>query len=240
MSKIHYEDPSNRERYPKYFETYTLKLESEVKHKIQNKETGEVAFRGRTVSYLTGIQTLLGRLATNVYRNPILLKAKFFQSLFVWLYVGGLFFDAGSLDYTASSNFNYLVGFMFFLTIAALMSVLTPISIEFPKEKVVLYKELDSKMYGISQYFLAKNAIELPELLLIPLITIPIYYFMADLTSDASSFFTHLLIFFGISLSGASLGQLIGSIVSDPKDVSALTSLAILPIFIFSGVFKNR
>jgi ABC-type multidrug transport system permease subunit len=95
-------------------------------------------------------------------------------------------------------------------------------------------------MYTMAQYFLSKNLIEIPELFIIPFIFIPIYYFMIGLGSEASTYFTHVLIFFLISFTGASMGLLIGGLMADPKDVSVVVPVAVLPSIVFSGFFKNR
>ena len=95
-------------------------------------------------------------------------------------------------------------------------------------------------MYTVTQYFLAKNLVELPEIFIFPLFTIPIYYFMTGLNSDFDKFLIHCLTFSLISFSGASLGLLVGSLVSDPKQVSSINSIVVLPFLVFSGFFKNR
>lgn len=73
-----------------------------------------------------------------------------------------------------------------------------------------------------------------------PLIAVVIYYFMIGLSATAGQFFLHSLIFFLISFCGSSLGLLIGSAILDAKSVSAVVPIIILPIFLFSGFFKNR
>ena len=42
------------------------------------------------------------------------------------------------------------------------MGALSPVVLTFPIEREVFFKEQDSKMYTVVQYFLAKNLIELP------------------------------------------------------------------------------
>jgi ABC-type multidrug transport system permease subunit len=95
-------------------------------------------------------------------------------------------------------------------------------------------------MYGIGQYFLAKNITELPELLLIPLINVSIYYFMIGLGPTGQQFFSHYLISVLMGLNGSSLGLFLGSVVLDAKSVSAVMPIVLLPVILFSGFFKNR
>ncbi len=95
-------------------------------------------------------------------------------------------------------------------------------------------------MYNTGQYFLARNIIEIPEHFIIPLITVAIYYFMVDLSNTGEQFFVHCLNFALMSFCGASLGLLLGSVITDEKDVSAILPVFLLPMITFSGFFKNR
>jgi ABC-type multidrug transport system permease subunit len=95
-------------------------------------------------------------------------------------------------------------------------------------------------MYTTTQYFISKNLIEIPEHIIIPLITCSIYYFMVSLAETGGQFFLHWLIFCLMSFCGASIGLFLGSIVSDEKDVGAIIALILLPLITISGFFKNR
>lgn len=63
---------------------------------------------------------------------------------------------------------------------------------------------------------------------------------MIDLGHTAGQFFIHCLVFALMSFCGSSLGLLIGSIILDPKSVSAVVPILLLPVMLFSGFFKNR
>jgi len=63
---------------------------------------------------------------------------------------------------------------------------------------------------------------------------------MVDLANSGGQFFIHCLIFILMSFNGASLGLLLGSVILDPKSVSAVVPIFILPIILFAGFFKNR
>ena len=45
MSKIHFEDPKNRERYADYFQAYDKIEAPKVQKMIENHETSDVVFR---------------------------------------------------------------------------------------------------------------------------------------------------------------------------------------------------
>ena len=128
---------------------------------------------------------LIERNLLNVVRNPMLLRSKVFQGIFIALFAGGLYFGIGKHDYTNRAYWYSITGFLFFITISGLMSFLSPTTLTFPSERDVFFKEQDSKMYGIVQYFIARNITELPELILIPLLITSIYYFMIGLAPTA-------------------------------------------------------
>lgn len=97
-------------------------------------------FREVNVSFFTAMGALVKRSTINTFRNPILFRAKILQSIFMALFVGGLFFDIGTKDYTQRTNWQSITGFLFFLTINSMMMTLSPISLAFPLERDVFFK----------------------------------------------------------------------------------------------------
>ena len=65
----------------------------------------------------------------------MLLKSRLFQSIFVGIFVGGLYFDAGTKDYTQKVFWNSITGLMFFMSLTMLMQGLAPIVLVFPTER---------------------------------------------------------------------------------------------------------
>lgn len=114
------------------------------------------------IGYMFVLSALVHRSLLNTIRNPMLLKSKFFQSIFTALFIGGLFFGIGTNDYTNKQYWSSITGFLFFSTINSLIMTLSPIILTFPLEREVFFKEQDSKMYNLRQYFLARNLVELP------------------------------------------------------------------------------
>lgn len=56
------------------------------------------------------------------------------------LFIGGLFFDIGTKDYTVQSYWYSITGFLFFITIFALMGALSTVVLTFPLEREVFFK----------------------------------------------------------------------------------------------------
>ena len=90
------------------------------------------------------MKALLKRDVINILRNPIILKARIIQTLFLGIFIGGLFFNAGR-DYTGQTSQNdansrALIGCLFFFTINNLMMALSAVVLTFPIEREVFRK----------------------------------------------------------------------------------------------------
>jgi hypothetical protein len=47
----------------------------------------------------------------------MILKVRIFQTIFMAIFTGGLYFNAGRYDYADSLRWNTIIGFLFFSTI---------------------------------------------------------------------------------------------------------------------------
>lgn len=190
------------------------------------------------MSLATAYSALLYRDFINIVRNPLLVKARFFQTIFMAVYAGGLFFGVGR-NFLSQAGWLGLMGFSFFLGANSLMIAMGPVAIVFPAERNVFLKEYGAKMYGVGAYYLSRNLIELPYSFLFPIIQSLVFYWMVGLGQTAEQFFTFFLILYLISFNGSSLGLLIGSLAQDSKSVGVLLPMFIFPFILFSGMFKN-
>lgn len=185
------------------------------------------------------MKTLINRDFLNVIRNPMLIKLRFFQSVFIALLVGGAYYRFTG-NYTDSLNWWALTGYFFFLAIGMVMLALTPVTLVFPTERDVFLKEEGAKMYSTFSYFLSRNVIEIPYSIVFPLIQTLIAYWFVGLSNTASQFFYYYLITYLLTINGVSLGLMMGSVITDAKSVASVTPAIMIPFFLFSGYFKNR
>ena len=174
----------------------------------------------------------------NTVRNPMLLKSRIIQTIFVAIYTSGLYYQFDG-NYNLGTNWRALTGFFFFMSISTIMAALAPLSLVFPTERSVFLKEESSKLYTTFTYFLSRNIVELPTSIIFPLIQVLIMYWFVGLANTASQFFIHYLIAYLMTLNGISLGLALGSMILDEKSVSVVTPIVLLPFFLFSGFFKN-
>lgn len=102
---------------------------------IQKRNISEVSMRVVENGFLGAVVPLIQRNFLNTLRNPMLLRSKIFQGIFVSLLVGGLFFGIGKKDYTNYLDWLSITGFLFFMTISGLMAFLSPVALTFPAER---------------------------------------------------------------------------------------------------------
>jgi len=120
---------------------------------------------------------------------------------------------------------------------AIFMSVAMTITLVFPNERAVFLKEENSGMYRISSYFVGKMIVELPYIVLYPLILNSILYWL--IAFPAKGFIAQTIILILISLTANGLGFMNGSIFSNQRIAVAMTPLLIMPFFLFAGFYSN-
>jgi ATP-binding cassette, subfamily G (WHITE), eye pigment precursor transporter len=236
---MHHESKENTARYPKYFESYEKEVQPKIQSDIKDKCRSTIVRREVDVPFCTSFRTLVDRDFKNVLRNPLLIKMRVVQTIFVAVYGGGLYCKFSG-EYTSQINWYALIGFFFFLTINMMMMALAPVGLVFPSERNVFLKEEGAKLYTVTSYFMSRNIIEIPYSIVFPLLQALIMYWFVGLSSTAAQFFTFYLVCYLISFAGMSMGLMLGSMVTDEKAISTLMPIVILPFFLFSGLFKNE
>lgn len=131
MTLMHHENPKNVKRYPAYFEAYDKHCAPEIEEEMKQENTSEFGKRDIEVSFAASMKVLVHRDFLNVIRNPMLVKMRFVQTVFISLYAGWLYYQFSG-DYVNMLNWRALTGFFFFLTINITMIALAPVELVFP------------------------------------------------------------------------------------------------------------
>ena len=82
------------------------------------KRTDDISLREVEVGFMTALSALTQRNFLNLIRNPMLLRSKVVQGIFIALFVGGIFFGIGNNDYSNILSWYSLTGFLFFTCIS--------------------------------------------------------------------------------------------------------------------------
>ena len=83
---------------------------------------------------------MVKRAFINVIRNPRLVKYRFFQTLLIAIYMGGIYCRFSG-DYLNFLNWRSLSGYLFAISIGTMLMAMGPIGLTFPSERRVFLKE---------------------------------------------------------------------------------------------------
>lgn len=109
----------------------------------------------------------------------------------------------------------------------------------FLAERKLFIREYANKTYGAVPYYLSKTLVELPVMILMPIIFIQIVYYGSGLTITLdriliASLTMVLLVFFT-----SALGFLIGTAVTNESVAQTVAPLILIPSILFAGFFFN-
>lgn len=94
-------------------------------------------------------------------------------------------------------------------------------------------------MYTLFPYFLTKNLIELPILLIQPLIMELVVYWGVGYNPSESSFWRFYLALMLVAQTAAGFGFMISCACEKMEQATAISSLITLPSILFGGLFVN-
>lgn len=94
-------------------------------------------------------------------------------------------------------------------------------------------------MYRVAPYFFTKTAIELPVMIITPILTVVITYFGIGCTITVKQFFIQLAAYILVQLSASSFGYFLSSIFSQEETAVQMSSVFLMPMILFSGFFSN-
>ena len=192
-------------------------------------------FSSYNSSWLTQFSVLTMRAFVNIVRDRKVTMAKFFQNIIMAVLLGLIFLRMGY----AQSNVQDRIGVLFFImTNQFLNSAMSSVTMMYD-EKPVFLRERGAKMYKVSSYFFARSVAELPTMLFFPTLFGSIVYWMCGLNEAVDRYFMFLLILAVISLTGQSLGQLIGTLLPNIGVAMAIIPLVNTVLMLFGGFYKN-
>ncbi|RKP37286.1 P-loop containing nucleoside triphosphate hydrolase protein, partial [Dimargaris cristalligena] len=181
---------------------------------------------------------LLKRAARNGWRNKMVIQAKFFQALFFGVFIGLIYLNIPGKDNLAA-QIQDMTGALFFVAVNQFFANAMPVITTFAAERDVFRREHGNGLYSLPSYFLAKNTVELPFVILSPFIFATITYWMFGLQADAGKFFIYVAVAICVALCGNGFGTFMACSIQNLEVTLALVPVVILPLMIFGGLFVN-
>jgi len=175
------------------------------------------------------------RSVKHVLREPMIFKARLFQTLFMAVFGGLIFLRLNSTLTDASDR---LSG-SFFVMVNTMFGGLSSPQNVFPPERSVFFRERGAHMYSPFIYFMAKMTSEFPINFFIPIIYSAICWWMINFNDSFDRFVLFTIIMIIITNVGFGIGMFLNLVVLDPSLVSRLQPLIMIPLMIFAGFFIN-
>jgi len=236
--EISHSDGHDDEKFTKMFDSFDKNLAPNIVKSIESVEKKELVLQGKVNSFFYSMKEIAKRSAIHFKRNPVYLKARIGQTLVMSFLICSLYFQLG--DEITFENIYNRNGAFFFISIGMFMSSMMPVVLNFPAERAVFLKEYSSNMYGVAAYFFGRQSIELPLVVLFPILVSAICYYIIGFNSyNAGKWFIFTLFMIAQSLCGNALGILAGSAFSDPKVATNVVPLFMLPLMVFGGFYIN-
>lgn len=212
----------------------------ELKQKIVSSNTeGMDIYPQSTSAYKTNIFTqfrwLFWRDTLSSLRNPIETRITFIQTSVIALMFGLIYFQL-DLDQLGIQNIN---GVLFLLLLNSSFSNLFPVLNSFLPLVTLLLRENKNGMYRVISFFLSRSLVDLPKLIIGPILFCTIVYWMADLNNDFDKFCVACGIVVLGAVTAVSLGLFIGAIAPNLNIALALAPSFLVPLMILGGLFVN-
>ena len=177
---------------------------------------------------------VLYRGTLNEVRNKPLLMARLGQAIFISVIIGVLYFQIDN-DQSTISDRN---GITFFLIINSGFNEIIPTVNAFGTQRVVFFRERDSRTYSIFAFWVGKQLSMLFVQLALPSIVMVIVYWMIGLQAIWYKFFIFYACLMLVSLICGTAGLILGASLP-PSAASALAPIFVLVSMIFSGFLVN-
>eukprot|EP00993_Chasmostoma_nieuportense_P001445 NODE_2327_length_1210_cov_40.384118_g2213_i0.p1 GENE.NODE_2327_length_1210_cov_40.384118_g2213_i0~~NODE_2327_length_1210_cov_40.384118_g2213_i0.p1 ORF type:complete len:368 (+),score=98.38 NODE_2327_length_1210_cov_40.384118_g2213_i0:3-1106(+) len=185
-----------------------------------------------------GVQlvALIRRTLVSVFRQPMLTRVRLFQTLFLGLLLGAIYFDLGN----DQQSIQMRQGLIFFTLVNQSFTPLLGVLHVFPTVSRIVMREHNSGLYGIPAYFLATLVGLLPNQIIFPILFTTIVYWMAGLAAAATKYLIYTAFILLISNSAQSFGLWVSASVPNIGAALALGPLAMVLSLVFGGFVTNR
>ena len=187
--------------------------------------------------FWTQFKFLFDRASKNAIRNELIVRIRFFQSVFIGVLAGLVFMRA--TEGTVAGQIQSLSGVLYFLSVNQFFGSATAVLSIFATEKMVFLREFRAGYYGVEAYYFSKVLVELPYQIIFPALLLLIAYYMIGLNPAFSAYLLAACLLLFCAITGTAIGTFISAIFDDVGMALAVLPLFLLPVLLFSGLFVN-
>ena len=224
-----------------FFKTFDKDGEKykEITKFIEDLEQEKINVKVKRANFFREFGILFKRSSKNFFRNPLTMKIRLVQVVFIALLYLLLYWNLEEINVSENKTIQNRVGALYFISINFFMMYFQTAISTFPRERKVFRKEYNSGLYGVTSYLLSKLILEIPLTALFPILFTGIAYYGVNLNND----FIHF-VYFGIGsvlicICATLLGILYSSFMNDLQTALQVAPLIFVPFLLFSGFTTN-
>ncbi|KAL3664394.1 hypothetical protein V7S43_010717 [Phytophthora oleae] len=190
-------------------------------------------FEDSRASLWEQIHVLATRNALRLLRDKTALRLQSVQTLVTTVLVGIIFFQL-ELDQQGVSNFS---GAFFYIVTEQVYGASMPAIMSVPMELPIVYREYDIGLYSVASWYAAKNLCELPQQVILPIISLLPLYFLVGIGHDFSMYIQMQLVLILLHSACVAFGYCI-SCVCRRIDIAPLAgNIVLMPLLLLGGLF---
>uniref|UniRef100_H3GF55 ABC transporter domain-containing protein n=1 Tax=Phytophthora ramorum TaxID=164328 RepID=H3GF55_PHYRM len=198
-----------------------------------SSSTETLNFEDSRASVWGQIHVLATRNALRLLRDKTALRLQSVQTLVTTLLVGIIFFQL-TLDQQGVSNFS---GAFFYIVTEQVYGASMPAIMSVPMELPIVYREYDIGIYSVASWYAAKNLCELPQQIVLPIISLLPLYFLVGIGHDFSMYIQMQVVMILLHSSCVAFGYCI-SCVCRRIDIAPLAgNIVLMPLLLLGGLF---
>lgn len=178
---------------------------------------------------------LASRAMKNVFRNPIVIYARFGQVMFLNCLISVIFFQVAKNQQSVQDR----EGALFFVGATGLLeSTLGSLAVFF-MEKLVFLREYNAGMYSLPAYFFSRVLVETPFRCLMPIVGSCVSYWAIGFQHDFHKFSVYVLAGILLENAGMILGMLEGCLFPDIASVLLVAPVIVITMILMCGYMVN-
>ncbi|KAJ2392525.1 hypothetical protein GGI23_005201 [Coemansia sp. RSA 2559] len=191
----------------------------------------------RTSAWHVQIKYLAKREMRNALRNKMVIHMRLAQGIVLGLIIGLTFLNTQNRPAAVQTQ-NFSGALFFSAAGQTIMSILS-VSNVFAQERVVFLREWRASYYGLPAYFLAKNLVELPVQIIVPIIYSCVCYWPLGFQRDGVKFVVFMVCCIAVNMCGCSLGMLLAILCKTMSAIVTALPMVLIPLLLFAGLFVN-
>eukprot|EP01147_Barroeca_monosierra_P002483 gene2483-5413_t len=155
-----------------------------------------------------------------LYRNKLKTKVKLIMNIVLGIVFGTIYFDVPNTNTGISDRNFFILQFAIVVGVRQTMETLT----FFLREKVVYLRQVEQGLYGVLPYLSSRFIVEMPQMMVFPLVFCIISLPMVGLNYENENFIIFWAAIVTLILNAYSFGLAIGTLITDPDILSIISA----------------